>query len=337
MDRRFVYGWTMTSSNDTTTGGSAESLIEQATDWLLRLEEASADPGVRNAAAAWRDADPAHAQAWRRAERAYRLIAARDSAARAAPSVAAMVRPRRPVRLWIAGVATALAACLLLAYLPSLMLQLQADVITQTAEARDVTLEDGSVIQLAPRTALSVRFSAERRSIALLDGQAFFAVAPDRDRPFDVTAGGTTVTVVGTAFEVRLSEEKLTVGVQHGAVDVRSERSSPPVAARLGAGDQLTIDRQQGGTQQTTVPPDEIASWRDHRLFVEDVTVANVIGELRRYSPGWIVLTDDSLARRQVTGLYDLRDPERALRALVAPFGGQVRNVTPILRIVSGP
>jgi transmembrane sensor len=336
MDCRFVYGWTMTSSNDMTRGGSAESLIGQATDWLLRLEEAPADPGVRDAAAAWRNADPAHAQAWNQAERAYRLIATRAPAPRAATPVSATAHPRRTARPWAIGAAAALAACLILVWLPGLMLQLQADVITKTAEVRDVTLEDGSTVQLAPRTALSVHFSGGRRSVALLSGQAFFAVVPNAARPFDVTAGGITVTVIGTAFEVRLSDEALTVGVQHGAVEVRTGHSSPAVA-RLGAGDQLTIPREQGDVRQTKVAPDGIASWRDYRLFVDDMTVAGVVDELRRYSPGWIVLADDSLGKRQVTGLYDLRDPERALRALVGPFGGQVRTVTPMLSIVSGP
>lgn len=333
MDYCFVYGWTMTRSNDTTTGESTEALIEQATDWLLRLEDAPADSRVRAAAAAWRDAAPAHAQAWQRAERAYRLISARNPAGRTAPAVVPIARPRRKRPLWVAGVAAALAACLMLVYLPDLTLQLQADVVTRTAEARDVTLEDGSVVQLAPRTALSVRFSDERRSVALLAGQAFFSVQPNAARPFDVTAGDVTVTVVGTAFDVRVSDETLVVGVQQGTVDVRSARST----TRLRAGDQLAIRRQQGGQQQTKVPPDEVAAWRDRRLFVEDMTVADVVDELRRYTPGWIVLTDDALARRQVTGLYDLRHPDRALRALVGPFGGTVREVTPMLQIVSGP
>ncbi len=65
--------------------------------------------------------------------------------------------------------------------------------------------------------------------------------------------------------------------------------------------------------------------------------LGDVVADMRRYSGKWIVFQDGHLAAQQVTGLYDLRDPDRALRVLVGPFGGRVREVTPFLRIVSGP
>jgi transmembrane sensor len=49
------------------------------------------------------------------------------------------------------------------------------------------------------------------------------------------------------------------------------------------------------------------------------------------------VFADPGFAGQQVTGLYDLGDPDRALRILVAPFGGHVREITPFLKIISGP
>ena len=44
---------------------------------------------------------------------------------------------------------------------------------------------------------------------------------------------------------------------------------------------------------------------------------------------------DITLAQQTVTGLYDLRDPDRALRALVQPHGGKVHEVSRFARIVS--
>jgi transmembrane sensor len=122
--------------------------------------------------------------------------------------------------------------------------------------------------------------------------------------------------------------------VQRGAVEARAARANP---VHLGPGDQLTIERRSGAMQQTRIPPEEVASWRDYRLFVEGASVAEVVEELRRYRSGWIVFADSKLAHRQVTGLYDLRDPDRALRALIGPFGGQVREIAPLLTVVSSP
>jgi transmembrane sensor len=319
-------------------GDPLQPLIERATDWLLRLDDAPTDTALRVAAEAWRMADPAHGLAWDRAERAYRLMA-QAPASRPAASTRQVAVPRRKSasRQWFAGAAVALAACLLLIYGPAMLTHLRADIATGTAELRQVTLSDGTVVELAAQSALDVRFSAERRSVTLFAGQAFFNVAPQAGRPFEVLAADLAVTVVGTAFDVHLRVDAATVGVQHGVVQVRSVRSDAPIAAQLGAGDQLTVERRGGAFRQTRVQPEEIASWRDQRLFVEGATVGAVVDELRRYNPGWIVVADGGLARQQVTGLYDLRDPDRALRMLIAPFGGHVREVTPFLKVVSGP
>lgn len=69
-----------------------------------------------------------------------------------------------------------------------------------------VTLEDGSVVQLNAASAIAVEFTEKRRVIRLLRGEAFFQVAHGADRPFTVMAGTTSVTALGTAFDVRYDE-----------------------------------------------------------------------------------------------------------------------------------
>lgn len=320
-----------------------DPLIEEATDWLLRLEEESGDAGLRAAAEAWRQADPAHARAWVHAERAWRLLATRKPQPalppRAPPATAPASRLARvpaPAR-WAAAVAAALVALFAVLYLPPALTRLQADFATETAELRQITLEDGTVIHLAPLTALDVRFTADRRSVTLLAGEAFFKVVPDRARPFEVQARELSVTVVGTAFDVRISDVTLSVGVQQGVVEARSGFAASPPPARLGPGDRFVVDRRNGYVRRTRVPPEEVASWRDHKLFVEGATVAEVVDELRRYRSGWIVFAGGGLADQRITGLYDLQDPDAALRILVGPLGGRVREVTPLLQVISGP
>ena len=59
--------------------------------------------------------------------------------------------------------------------------------------------------------------------VAMLDrGAAWFTVAPRRSRPaFIVRAGDATIRVVGTRFRVARSEERISVAVEHGLVDVQ--------------------------------------------------------------------------------------------------------------------
>lgn len=321
-----------------------DPLIEEATDWLLRLEEESGDAGLRAAAEAWRHADPAHDRAWVHAERAWRLLATRkpqpvvprpDPPA-VAPGASRLARVPAPAR-WAAGVAAALVVLFAVVYLPPALTRLQADFATETAELRQITLDDGTVVHLSPLTALDIRFTADRRAVTLLAGEAFFEVVPDRARPFEVQARELSVTAVGTAFDVRISDDALSVGVQRGAVEARSGFAASPPPARLGPGDRLVVDRRNGHVRRTRVAPEEVASWRDHKLFVEGATVAQVVDELRRYRSGWIVFAGSGLADQRITGFYDLQDPDAALRILVGPLGGRVREVTPLLQVISGP
>jgi transmembrane sensor len=59
------------------------------------------------------------------------------------------------------------------------------------------------------------------------------------------------------------------------------------------------------------------------------------VEQIRRYSPGAILLTDDRLAQRRVTGVFDLQHPAAALRALVEPHAGEVAMLTPYLLVVT--
>jgi transmembrane sensor len=316
-----------------TTGEPTEWMLEEAADWLLRLQGAPADAAVRDAHIRWRNADPRHERAWARMAKGWELIG--EAASPAQASVIPFVRKRTTSR-WRVGAAMAVAACLLLFFVPSLIFQLQGDYVTATAELRQLTLEDGSVVELGPRTALDVRFTANRRSVTLSEGEAFFEVAPNAERPFAIRAGNADVTVVGTAFNVRLSSSALSVAVRHGVVEVQ-DRQAGATALRLAAGDRVRIDRSGHAVVQDKVALEEIGAWRDRRLFVESATVTQVAEEIGRYRPGWVVVAGDRLAGQRVTGLFDLQDPDRALRALVRPFGGDVREISPYLRILSDP
>jgi len=234
------------------------------------------------------------------------------------------------------GIAMALAACLLLAFVPHLVPQLRGDFVTAAAELRHVTLDDGSAIELGPRTAFDVHFTPDRRGATLSEGEAFFDIAPDSGRPFAIRAGDVDITVVGTAFNVRLSSSAVSVAVRHGTVDVH-DRQANAAALRLTAGDRVQIDRTDHAVVRDKVTIDEIGAWRDRRLFVQGATVRQVAEEIGRYRPGWVFLASDRLAGQRVTGLFDLHDPDRALKALVRPFDGEVRQISPYLRILSDP
>lgn len=318
--------------------------LQEAMKWLLRFNEADTE-ALRARHGRWLSQDPVHEIAWRQVNQAWSLVGESKTAAETVcPSRLQEARRdwerRHEGHSWrdrLQWGALAAAVCLGLFSATVMLVGDAPDYATTTAESRSVTLTDGSLVHLDAETALQVEMNESARSIRLRQGRAFFTVTRDETRPFTVRAGETTVTVLGTAFDVNLTEQRLTVAVQHGSVAVRRDAHGlPPVEARLRPGDQVRMDRETGTLVAGRLAPEDVAGWTSGQLFVADTPIAEVVAELARYHRGWILVADDGVGRQKVTGLYNLRSPETALRAAVQPVGGKVFEITPFLTIVSG-
>ncbi|HAE48209.1 MAG: hypothetical protein CMO30_05865 [Tistrella sp.] len=307
-------------------------LLAAAADWLVRLEAAPGDQALGRAFRAWCAADPAHAAAFAEVRRSW--LAVPEGLAAMAPPPPRVVtrRPRRG--RWAAGLAgLAVAAGLAVMLLPGLALRMTADAATGVGELRLVTLADGSRMQLAPLSAADMQLDGSHRRVILRRGEAFFQVVADAGRPFVVRAGRVQVTVTGTGFEVDRDDDRVTVAVRSGTV--RVEAPAVP-AVQLSPGETVEIPADGSAPIRGRIAPDAVALWQDGRLFVDGATVGEVVARLRAYTPGLIIVADDALAGRQVTGLYDLRDPQAALSALMRAHGGRIRRVGALLTILDG-
>lgn len=293
-----------------------------AMDWLLRLQEAPHDEQLRAACQAWQQASPAHAQAWRRAERAWQLSGQLPATSRKHwPGV----RRRRK----IAFLGSALAACLAL-----LMVLLpwpgHGELDNARGTPRTVVLEDGSRVWLMGGSTLRPHFNDNHRHLDLLQGEAFFEVIPDASRPFIVHAASSRIEVTGTAFSASLHENDLEVAVEQGSVRVEDPRQN----TLLKGGERLSLNTRTGFRERASVAPERVASWRHNQLIAEDQPIGKLLEQLRPHYPGWILLQDPTLADEHVTGLYDLKDPQLALEALVQPHGGRVERWSSYLLVI---
>jgi transmembrane sensor len=208
--------------------------------------------------------------------------------------------------------------------------------VTGTGEIRTVALVDGSRVHLDADTAIAIRYGPDRREIVLLAGQAFFEVAKAPDRPFVVASDAVRTTAIGTAFSVRSDPETISVALQSGVVDVRSGGPRGHTAT-LAPGERLRVSRADGRFRRSRVFAETIAAWRERRLIVDSARLADVVRQLDSHYRGRVLLRDAALANARVTGVFDLRHPIDALRAIVRTQRGSVLQVTPYLAVVSGP
>lgn len=325
----------------------------EASEWLVLVQEEPDDQALKRRFEDWLKASPTNVDAWKAVRHVSAVARAmqpefadhwqplvekeRAAAARDAPG-------RRPVntrrttwsrRRWaLASTALAIAACLALVAASPLLVRLQSDHATGTAEQRKLELEDGSEITLAARSAIAVSYEADGRRIRLLAGEAFFNVVPDPRRPFRVMASTVEATVLGTSFDVRLEAHGATIAVAEGTVEVGSAVRGAPPPERLAAGQAARVS-PEGHVSRIAVASQLIASWRRGQLYLHDRTLGDAVELLRPYYAGSIVLADAALAERRVTGVYNLRDPEDALLGMARAHGARVWRITPWLIVLS--
>src|SRR5690606_27625801 len=113
-------------------------------------------------------------------------------------------------------------------------------------ERRQISLPDGSLLDLNTGSRVAVSLHRHRRIVTLEAGEVLFTVAADADRPFLVEAGHAHVRVTGTQFNVRRDPGQVTVAVTEGSVQVSSGAWWRRDRTRLAAG-QLVQAARDGG------------------------------------------------------------------------------------------
>lgn len=342
----------------TPTPDDKDRATAEAARWLVALEDEPGDKELRARFEGWLAANPANADAWANTSDIYDMmaktppvhtdrwapyVAARsdshpataDRVSHDQPSGRASQR-RNPARRRIAlgAAAAALAACLAITVMPSVLLRLEADYVTSTAELRSIQMADGSTVHLAPDSAVTLDIDGDARRARLVKGEAFFEVAPDADHPFTVAARDVKTTVLGTAFNVRLGGRGAVVAVREGRVRVDHATAQPPASEGLKAGDWVRMG-WTGSIQRGTAPPDEAGSWMQGQIVARNRPLAEVIDDLRRYHAGVIFLTDSDFGEQRVSGVYNLADPLAATQAIAEAHGGAAREISPWVLVVS--
>ncbi len=294
---------------------SADPLIDEALEWLVRIHSGRVSEGIQAECDAWRRRSLTHERAYRTAESIWEDIGHLPS--RSSPPLPKGSHQRSDRTAW------ALAACIVLFtglfFMESIGVWIRsatADYQTAVGEQRMVTLEDGSTIQLNTGTAVNVTFSDDNRDIRLLQGEAAFTVARDPDRPFTVRSDSLYAHALGTIFSVRLQENRNSVTVLEHAVQVETSESTTTSPLIIKEGQQVSFSNSHGLGEVHAVDMNREIAWRRGKLIFEARPLEEVVDELNRYRRGRIVILNPTLRPLRVTGVFDVADPDAALRTI---------------------
>ena len=301
---------------------------QAALAWLSLLHDQPSS-GDQATFSHWLQADPAHAEAYAQAQVIWELseVPARTLADEDALALQgylnAMNRSRRStVRRWSGGLALAASLLLMVSmgagWQPSRWFDdLGADYVSAPGQVRSVTLADQSVITLDADSAIAVDFSRGERHVEVRRGAAFFSVSHTGE-PFVVDANQGEARVLGTQFEVRLQPMGAQVSVLSGRVGVTPGKGAGQQV--LGADQQVAYSAGQARVLQAIDAQAQLA-WRQGWLNYYKAPLADVVQDLRRYYPGRIVLLNDELGTRRISGSFPSHDPQAVLASLQGLLG----------------
>lgn len=286
------------------------SAMDQALDWLIVLEDPSEEHTRQFHD--WLAADPLHVEAFAKAQAIWdspqlAQCAQQLSANKTGKPALARLRPHwKPL-------ATAAVLVIGLFSFSNLPMRIQADHLTVVGERQRLQLEDGSKVLLNTNSAFSSTINDQQRVARLFQGEAFFEVPGNRGLPLEIDAGPVKASVRDTAFAVRYLDGVAQVRVQRGDVDLRATHDDARV--RLSAGESIRIG-PNGFDQPARLDANTDLAWVQGRLVFENCPLSQVLAELGRYYPGWIINNNERLADVAVTGNYRLDQPLDVVRSL---------------------
>ncbi|RVU02869.1 DUF4974 domain-containing protein [Mucilaginibacter limnophilus] len=211
-------------------------------------------------------------------------------------------------RKWL----TYAAACLLVAFTGwfgySLLFNRPAELqIVSNANGKKskITLPDGSVVYLAGGS--SMKFSkafTERERAVYLDGEAFFDVVHNKQRPFVVKSGEITTVVLGTSFNVNAYSKlnKVMVTVRTGKVGVMAAvNGKQQLVKYLLPNEQISINTQSDIYAFNKADAAGISAWINNELSYYNTSLKDIASSVEHHYGVVIEFTEPELGDVKLT------------------------------------
>ena len=316
---------------------SSDSASEAAAGWLARRDRGLSE-AERVAYEQWLHESPAHAAAIARLERSWsRLDGLRALAPPPrGPANPYLLAPRRR-RAWIWPSVLAAAAALAVAALSwwSPETEQEEERVAALAGPTQMTLEDGSLVELNAGAEIELRWTPERRGVRLRRGEVHFTVAKDATRPFVVAAEKVAVEAVGTAFTVSREEEAVSVLVTEGTVRLGELHAADDLGSlvrefsAVTAGQRAFVRSGEAAGAETrwevrdvaAAEIEEAVAWQRMRLDFYNLPLREVVAIFNRFNERQLVIADAATGELLVGGSFRPDNVEPFVRLLDTGLG----------------
>lgn len=197
---------------------------------------------------------------------------------------------------WIKYTAAAAVVLMLLKIsLPSYINKLKLKEFATNSTVDSLLLPDNSIVILSPNSKItySSDYNSKTRSISLVQGNAFFKVSKNKQKPFIVTSNDIKTTVLGTSFNVDLGPKKITVKVKTGRVKVATKTNQEIIMPN-----QYVAYNYELKTLKKERFTEEI-NWYVKDVMLNQISLKN-LAEFMNNRYGYIVVFDENIQSNQL-------------------------------------
>ncbi|MEL6926187.1 MAG: FecR domain-containing protein, partial [Bacteroidota bacterium] len=186
---------------------------------------------------------------------------------------------------------------------------------------REVKLDDGTIVYINGSSKLEFpqSFSGSERRVKL-DGEAFFDVARDEQRPFIIETVKTQVTVLGTSFNVRAMAEEAFTEVVVKTGKVRFADKAGTAATLLTASQKAVFDHQTQQIQQQSSEQFNEMAWQTKSLSFRAMKMRTVIPTLEKYFKVKIEVSNPKLLECTFNNIYPGAELNTILTVITETF-----------------
>lgn len=186
----------------------------------------------------------------------------------------------------------------------------------QRASEFQIELADGTKIWINSESKLKypTKFSNDKRVVEL-SGEAYFEVAHESNRPFEVILNNQTITVLGTSFNVSNYPQENTVStLVDGKIQIETDGGEKLI---LEPNEQAIYDNTANLIYKEEVNATNYAAWKDDSFYFNREELGNIMKVLGRWYNIEVIYKDPSLQKVRFTGTLKRYDNFREVKNII--------------------
>ncbi|MFH7809752.1 FecR family protein [Acinetobacter sp. BSP-153] len=180
-----------------------------------------------------------------------------------------------------------------------------ADYKTATSEVKNIVLDDGSMLSLAPKSAIKVDYTTGQRRIELIQGDIYVDVAKNPARPFIVHTKQADYQALGTRFIVNQYTDTSALNMLHSRVQARANLTAQAKPLIVSEGQRIQVDAHGLGKIEVFDTQMFKTSWQMQQIQANELALPDLLNRLNAYHSGYMIFNEKELSQIKVTGIIN--------------------------------